>query len=725
MRKLELVRQTEVTECGLACLAMIASYHGRDVNLAGLRARFGTSSRGVTLRMLIKIASDLGLSSRAVRLDLEALPHLRLPAMAHWDLDHFVVIESATSKGIVVFDPARGVREYTPAEITHRFTGVALELEPSDQKEPIRHRIERLRLSDIARQIPNFWTAAAQVAALALLLQIIYLATPLFVQNVIDKVLPGSDIGLLNVLALIFATVYVLSVLCDAVSAWVSLQFGHTIAFITIRRLFVHMLRLPLEWFESRGTGDILGKIQSQRPIQEIFISTIPGMLSDAIVVITTSIVITFYSPFLSAIVFVSLGAVGLVNFLFYPALLKREEEGIAASVAEHGYMVDTLRSIRVIRAFGGEAERESAWRNHFGKVVNSGIRIGKFRVYMRAVQGLINSAQTVLVLYLAALLIIRDPNFTIGMLFAFLFFRQSLVEKTNSLIQRFVTLRLAKLHLERLSDVLLAAPEPGIGSTSGSGDENVQGSISLSNVWMRYGADSRPVVRGAEIEIQAGEFIAIVGPTGGGKTSLVKLMAGLSVPYSGEILVDGVSLEQFGRSRWREHIGTVMQDDTLLSGTIADNISFFDPDLDMDRVRSAAMMAAIADDIKHMPMRYWTWIGDMGSALSGGQRQRILIARALYNDPKVLFLDEGTANLDTDTERAIVDTISGLTMTRVIIAHRPALVSRAGRVFSVDSGVLTELVGDSESLATKMASATLAPNSEVNRIIEPPAGDA
>ncbi|HEX8223392.1 MAG TPA: peptidase domain-containing ABC transporter [Allosphingosinicella sp.] len=721
MPKLELVRQTEVTECGLACLAMLACFHGHDVNLAGLRARFGTSSRGVTLRTVIKIASELGLASRAVRVGLEALKHVHLPAMIHWDLDHFVVLESVTKDSVVVFDPATGVRRYSYAEASGRFTGIALEVSPVEDHSPIKETAPRLKLRDLARGIPTFWGAVGQVAALTLLLQLIYLAPPIVIQNVVDKALPSSDLGLLGILGLAYAFVLGLAVICDALNAWVSLQFGQSIAYSTMRRIFAHMLRLPVQWFESRGTGDVLAKVQSHRPIQELFITTIPLMLSDAVVVATTGIVITFYSLTLSLIVFGFLAATALVTILFYPRLVKREEEAIAASIAEHGYLVDTLRSIRVIRSFGAEPEREAVWHNQFANVVNTGVRSGKLRIYLRATQGLLNAVQTVLVVFLAARMIMTDPAFTVGMLIAFLFFRQSLVDKANSLIQRITTLHLSKLHLERLSDILLAEPEPRLAGQSSGPDDDVKGEIQLTNVWMRYGPEDRPVVREATLRIEAGEFVAIVGPTGGGKSSLVKLMAGLAEHYSGEILVDGIPIEQRGRASWREHVAIVAQDDTLMSGTVADNISFFDPDLDMDKVKRAATMAAVATDIDRMPMRYWTWVGDMGSALSGGQRQRILLARALYHEPRILFLDEGTANLDTDTEKRIVGTIAELDMTRIVITHRPALVQRAHRVLTVVDGIVSQIAGDSMKLAEEMAQSTPAPNTGLNRFITPP----
>lgn len=717
MPGLELVRQTEVTECGLACLAMVAAFHGKDVNLAGLRERFGTSTRGVTLRTLMRIAGELGLSSRAVRLDLEALEHLAVPAIAHWDFDHFVVIEKVTPRGVVVFDPRIGVRRYDLAEVSKRFTGVALELEPALETKAVAARKPRVKLLELARDIPHFRLAIGQIAALALVLQIIYLAPTIIIQNIIDKVLPGSDLGLLNIFALVLAVIFALATLCDALSSWVSLQFGHSVAQGVTRRLFGHMLRLPLEWFEARGTGDILAKIQSQRPIQELFIATIPLMLGDVVVILTTSAMLLLYSLWLSAIVFGFLALAALTSFLFYPALRKREEETIAASAEEHGYVVETLRSMRVIRTFGGEAEREAAWRNQFTKVVNAGVRAGRHRIYLRGAQSLINAFQTILVTYLAARMIMSTPDFTVGMLFAFLFFRQSLVDKANGLIQKVTTLHLANLHLDRLSDVLTAAAEPR--ATREPIDDEVRGSLTLSKVWFRYGPQDSPVIRGADMEIEAGEFVAIVGPTGGGKTSLIKLMAGFAEPYAGDLLVDGIPMEQIGRARWRRHVGTVMQDDALISGTIADNISFFDPDVDMDRVRAVAEMAAIDADIRRMPMRYWTWVGDMGSALSGGQRQRLLIARALYNDPKAIFLDEGTANLDTDTERAIVDTIASLPITRIVVTHRPALVERADRVFIVQGGIISEAAGASEDLARRMAAETLI--SKAERIVEPP----
>jgi ATP-binding cassette subfamily B protein RaxB len=348
---------------------------------------------------------------------------------------------------------------------------------------------------------------------------------------------------------------------------------------------------------------------------------------------------------------------------------------------------METVRASTTIKLMGREVERESAWRNLYAEVTNAGISVAKYQISLTFVQGAITGLQTVVVTYLAARMILGAEGFSTGMLFSFLSFRQTFTDRAIGLINQAVQFRLLRLHLDRLADIVTAQPEcqsqiaPAV---------QVEGALSVKDVSFRYGASDRTVLDNINLEIASGEFVAFTGPSGGGKTTLMKLLLGLNAPTEGAIEIDGMRATPERWRAWRAHVGVVAQDDRLLSGTIADNIAFFDPDLDMGRVREAATAARVHDDIMRMPMQYLSLVGDMGSTLSGGQRQRVLLARALYRQPKVLILDEGTANLDEATEEAIADLVAELPITRIVVAHRPALIRRASCVFHVEGGKAT-----------------------------------
>lgn len=363
-----------------------------------------------------------------------------------------------------------------------------------------------------------------------------------------------------------------------------------------------------------------------------------------------------------------------------------RAEEEILERAREQSHLMETVRAAVTIKIMGREAQRESSWRNLYANAVNASVSASKLQISLSSFQALVTGLQTVIVIYLGARSVIAGDGFSIGMLFAFLSFRQTFTDRATALITQFIQLKFLSLHLERLADIVTAEGEA---SERLPPRLEVRGAMELNDLSFRYGATDRFVFEAVNLNVAPGEFLAITGVSGGGKTTLLRLMLGLRAPSAGRISLDGQSASPELWRAWRERVGVVAQDDRLLSGTIADNIAFFDPDLDMERVQDVARTAQVHSEIVRMPMQYLSLIGDMGSALSGGQKQRILLARALYRQPEILILDEGTANLDVGTEEVIADLIASMPITRIVIAHRPALLSRADRVLVMKNGKL------------------------------------
>jgi ATP-binding cassette subfamily B protein RaxB len=679
--KMKFIRQSEATECGLAAICMVANHHGHRLDLAGLRQRFNVSLKGAGLRDIMAIADGLGLGSRALRCEPEHLGSIKLPAILHWNLNHFVVLTAAGTRKMTILDPAKGERVMSRDEVADHFTGVVLELTPTKDFEPVEDK-RRTRLTDLWSNVTGLRRALFQVLIFSLALQILTLALPFYLQLTIDEAVLREDRSLLLVLAVGFGFLYVLQAGTEAFRSWVILILGQSVTFQMAGNVLRHLIRLPAVFFEKRHVGDIISRVGSVKPIQEALTQSLIAAILDGMMAITTGILIIVYSWQLALVVMVSVTIYTAASLLIFPFLRRREEDLLAAHAGENTYTIETIRASRAVKLFGREAEREAGWRNAYTSVINAGVKVGGWRIGMTTIDRLLFGLQLVLVVYLGARAIIAG-DLTIGMLFAFLAYRQNFADRITGLVQKIISFRMLGLHLERLGDIIHERPEM-IAPPSAMSRGVIRGGICVKNITYSYGSNEAPVLQDVSMDIAPGAFIAITGPAGGGQTTLLKLMLGLLAPERGEILIDGLPIAHHGLSSFRAETGVVMQDDALLSGTIADNIAFFDPELDMGRVQEAAMQAHIHDDIARMPMNYLSMIGDMGAALSGGQRQRLLIARALYRNPRILFMDEGTANLDEEAERCIADVLSAMPITRVVIAHRPELVRRAQAVYVV-----------------------------------------
>jgi ATP-binding cassette subfamily B protein RaxB len=680
------VLAAEAAECGLACMTMIARRYGHDVDLNGLRQRFSFSINGANLRSLMELADQLGFACRPIKIEPEALNKVQLPAVLHWNLNHFVVLTQARHDRVVIHDPALGRREIRLEEVSDHFTGVALELRPADDFKPMIAR-QRMRLANLWSKMTGFWPAFFQILALTVALQVVTFAAPFQMQLVVDEALARADRDLLAVLALGFGVLVIIQSAIFGLREYALQVLGHLMTFQMIGNLVRHLLRLQTSFFEKRHVGDILSRIQSTRPIQDAITKGVVTAIIDGAMAVIALVILFFYSGMLTIVVLASLILSVIVTFAFYPMVRRRSEEALLAGAKEQSHLIESVRAARTLKLMGREAERESAWRNLFADTINANFSVGKFAIAQQTLQQLITGLQTIIVVYLAGRIILAGDGFSVGMLFAFLSFRQTFTDRIIALINQAIQFRLLTLHLDRIGDIVQAEREVPAGE--GLAEIEVQGGIEVSNISFRYGSGDRLVLENISLEIEPGDFVAITGPSGEGKTTLIKLLLGLYTPEQGQILLDGERATPALFRAWRRQVGVVAQDDQLLSGTIADNIALFDPELDMSRVEGAARQARIHDDIMRMPMRYLSLIGDMGSSLSGGQRQRVFLARAIYREPKVLILDEGTANLDPVTEAEIADLLCHMSITRIAVAHRPALIEKADKVLEIRNGNL------------------------------------
>jgi ATP-binding cassette subfamily B protein RaxB len=685
-RRVPLVLQTEAAECGLACLAMVAAAHGHRVDLPGLRTRFALSLKGATMADLVRMAGAMQLSPRALRAELEHLPELPTPCILHWDLNHFVVLVEVSGGVALIHDPARGVRRLKLDEVSRHFTGVVLELAPAAGFER-RDERRRISLRELLGRVSGLKRSVAQILLLALSLEAFVLLAPFYLQWMVDGVLVSADRDLLVTLGLGFGLLVLIQVATGAIRSWAVLVLSATLNLQWLGNVFAHLMRLPVAWFEKRHTGDVWSRFAAVQQIQKTLTTSFIEALLDGLLVIVTLAMMAIYSLQLSAI---ALGAVLVyagLRWAFLRPLREATEEALVHDAKRASHFLESLRGVQAIKLFNRQTDRQARFMNLVVDAMNADIATRKLDLLFGVLHKLLFGLERVAVIWIGALLVL-DQRFTVGMLFAFLAYKEQFALRVSGLIDKTVELKMLRVQGERLADIVLAQPEP---QDALAPAREVAARVELRGVHFRYSDVEPEVLRGVSLAIEPGESVAIAGASGCGKTTLMKLMLGIHEPQRGELLIDGRPLRQLGLERWRAMVGTVMQDDQLFAGSIADNICFFDAEPDLAWIEECAKLASVHDEIEALPMGYHTLVGDMGAVLSGGQKQRILLARALYKRPQILLLDEATSALDIDRERLVNQAIRKLDLTRVIVAHRPETVASTQRVVVLDEGRVSQ----------------------------------
>lgn len=695
--RLPLIRQSQAAECGLACLGMIANYHGHEIDMITLRRQFSTSLKGATLSDVIGIAQQLNMSSRALRVDLEELSKLRTPCILHWELNHFVVLKKVRGNKITLHDPARGIREVTFKEASETFTGVALELVPSSTFE-VKEEKTRISMRKLVGSVTGVKSAFVQVLILSIALELFGVLSPFFMQWVMDMVLVSADYSLLTLLGVGFMMIALFQTVISALRSWVMSWFSSQLSVQWTINVCHHMLKLPLDWFESRHVGDILSRYGSLNTIQSTLTTRFISTVLDGVMSIVTVVMLFIYNDKLAWLVIGLFTVYALLRFMAYDPVRRANEEQIISSARTQSSLLETLRGIQAVKTNNKQVPRLSAYMNLMVDSTNKGIVIQKLNILFGSAQGLLTSVGRVALVWLAALQVL-DGNFSAGMLTAFISFSDQFMSRGAGLINAIIDFRMLRMHGERLADIVLSETEASSEASPSlvhrPDEEQAAQDIVLTDIKFRYGSTEAWVIDGANLTIRAGESIAIVGPSGQGKTTFAKVILGLLHPESGSITVGGMDITQTGLSHHRDRIGCVMQDDILFSGSISENISFFDNEPDHAKISRVARLAQIHGDIMKMPMNYQSLVGDMGSFLSGGQLQRILLARALYRDPQILVLDEATSHLDITNEAKINNSIKSMNITRIIIAHRPETIRSADKIVMMHNGKLSEVTAE------------------------------
>lgn len=690
-RRLPLILQTEASECGLACIAMIASFHGHNTDLSELRKRFPISLKGATLDQLISITDQMGMTSRPLRLELASLDQLQAPAILHWDLNHFVVLKAVSGGAVYLHDPGIGELKLSRSQVSEHFTGVALELAPGisfERKVPP----PPVQLGSMVGRIVGLKRGLMQLLMLALTLEGLALLLPMITQWITDEAIVSGDNDLLALLGIGLVAIGVSMAIIGAVRSWIGIYISTNFNLQWMSNVMGHLLKLPVDYFERRHLGDIVSRFGAVHAIEHGLTNAAVDAVLDGLLAIGTLIMMLIYSAKLAAITLCVVLLYGAMRWGRYSSVKIAQTGLIAKSAREQTYFLETIRGARSIKLNNKENERRTAWVNLMVDSTNAGLTLAKLNLFFGTSWSFLATLERAGVLWFGAHAVIQH-NMSLGMLFAFLGYKEQFSGRINMLVDRFIDFKMLSVQTERLADIVLTPPEESFGHRKHDMPDDL--TISFERVSYRYSTEDPYLLAAATLVIKPGECIAIVGPSGCGKTTCLKLLLGILQPTSGKIKIggmNGVALKRLGLRNYRNIIGTVMQDDQLFAGSLMDNICFLEAKPEEAWMHECTKAAGIYDEILAMPMGFHTLVGDMGTILSGGQKQRILLARALYRRPKILFLDEATSHLDVENEARIGEAIAALAITRIMIAHRPQTIAIADRVLRLEKGVFVEV---------------------------------
>jgi len=679
--KIPVIIQSEAAECGNTCLAMICGYYGKDIDLFNFRNRYGSPSQGATLNDLNQTAHKVGLKTRAVSLDIDEVKELRLPCVLHWSLNHFVVLVAIKRNHYVINDPGMGRRAIHRKELSENFSGVALEVWPDSNFIQEKQR-SRLKILDLMRNIVGLKSALTKIFMLSIVVEAINLLLPMGTQLVTDHVITGHDDNLLIVICagLVFFTIFKTWV--SMIRAWISLKLNTLTDIQWKTSFFDHLLSLPLSFFEKRQLGDIQSRFSSLDTIRSTFTNSIVTGLIDTIMTIGLVVMLTLYGGWL---VWVVLGftmcyaVMRVITYKFYRTI---SEELIIKRARSGSHFMETLYGISTIKSMNLKSRRSQHWLNTNIDVSNASLKQTRFDMLFGGINTFINSIDQVVILWLGAMMVM-DNTMTIGMFMAFNAYRGQFTQRAASIIDLTMQMRMLSLHNERISEIVFSEPEKEV-PVRKIFDDNAGVSLQVKAISYQYDKLSKPVFSGVNITIEAGESVALIGSSGIGKTTLLKVMSGLLTPEQGDIFVGEFDIKKIGVNNYRACTACVLQEDRLFSGSISDNISGFDDNAEQSFIIECAKKCNIHDEIMRMPMGYESIIGELGTGISGGQKQRLLIARALYQKPNILFMDEATSHLDVNNEKMINNAIESLNITRVIVAHRPSTIACADRIIDL-----------------------------------------
>lgn len=696
-RRIPVLIQAQMIDCGPACLAMVLAYHGIRTSVARLREETAVGRDGVSARTLLDTARRYGVSGRGVRCGVRELKDLERGSILFWDFRHFVVLEHATSRYVYVVDPAVGRRRLDYAAVDTAFTGVALEFRApvgrQTASEPDTGNSLRERIADSAwRYLPKFvprgrpWRPLTVASLLLLLSNFI---TPLALAYVVEHIRYGAvspDMTNLTLTVVGLASVFIfLQVIRGrAISSLQALADTRmTIGVLT------HLLSLPYDFFVRRNPGDLAMRVRTSLAVRRVLTGTAISGLFDGLLALIYGILLVLADPGLAGLVLLLALVQIVIMIASWRSQVRLTAETLDSQARSEGELIEILEGICTLKAAGLEGTAGTRWSHTFAEEVNARARGGRNLAFWNGLGAGLQFLAPLAVLLLG-ILQVGHRNDSIGTIIAFSTLATALFVPLTNLVS--TGMQLAGLHrtMARLGDILESVPESA-GQLPAIDPAETPRAVDVRNVSFAYPGTSKMCLSDVSFAVPPRGFVAIIGKSGSGKSTLAMLLAGLYLPQSGEIRVDGQPTSLVDPTSLRGAISYIDQNSRIFAGSIHENITFGRPDISGDRVKEAARTAHIHDDIAAMPMGYETLVGPGGVGLSGGQRQRVALARALASGPQLMILDEATSALDPITEKLVFESLLALDCTLIVIAHRLTVLRQADAIVVLDEGKVQE----------------------------------
>ena len=694
-RAIPYIAQAEMADCGAAALAMALGYHGRHVSLAEMHEATGTGRDGVDALRLAEAASSYGLRARGVATELDDLRVLPCGTVLHWGAAHFVVLDSASRRGVTVVDPAAGRYRIGWQAVDDLYSGVAIMLEPTDTFAAGGRRVPGALHH--ARRMLVHSSGIGKVLATSVVVRLMVLAVPVLTGVIVDRVVPANDSHLLKVLAAVMVALIGYSMVATFLRAHLLLRLRSRLDVNMTLGFLEHLVDLPYAFFLKRSSGDLMMRLRSNATVREILTSGTIAALLDGVLATLYLVAIFVLSPLLGFLVTVLAAAQVTVLLLARRRNIHLMGESLATEAKSQSYAYEMFSAVETLKAAGAERRAVSHWTNLFVAELNVSLRRGRLSAAVETAMHGMALLSPIAVLLVGAHLV-GSGQLSLGTMLALAALSTAFLEPLATLVATALQVQLLGSYLARLDDVL-STPTETAGRELRHAPQ-LNGAVRAEQLTFQYTSHGPPAIDRVDLEVSPGQVLAIVGRSGSGKSTLGRLLLGLYQPSSGRVVLDGIDLASLHPRSVRSQIGVVTQDPYIFGLSIRDNLALGDPGLAMDRLQTAAELACVADDIDAMPMGWDTPLVDAGASLSGGQRQRLALARALAPQPRILLLDEATSNLDTVTEAKVHANIARLGCTVIMIAHRLATVIDADRIVVMDAGRVVEVGCHRELLA-------------------------
>lgn len=691
------VPQVELTDCGAACLGMVLGSYGIASDQQSLRSALGAKRDGVSARRILAVARENGLPGRGVRMEPADFAFIPCPAILHWGMTHFVVLESARRDSITVVDPMSGVRRMSYAEVDRSFTGVALVFEEPPEvnaaaAKPI--KTPWRMLTGLLRPRRG-WAA---VIALSFTLQLIGLLVPFAIKVTTDGIVPDHDRASAEFLVFAVVPFAIALMIVDVGRAMLLTALQAQADYSLVTRLTDHLLHLPFPFFQTRSAGDLLMRVRSTSVVREIVSTSAVTAILDgslATLALVTAALVDWRSALVAAVV--ATLQVGVLLVTWRP-LTSIARDGLDAQARSHGLLMELLSGVETVKLTGTEDEASRRWANRVSEELNLEIRRGQMHGVSRAAVVALRTAAPFAVLSYGAHRVL-DDTMSLGTLFALMALTTMFLTSSAEVASTALRFSLLDSYLQRMADVFTTPRDKeGLPPLEIQGD---QFEVVVDRVSHAFSTGGQQVLEDISLVIASGTSLGVAGPSGSGKSTLAMLVAGLFGPMSGRVLYNNCDLARFDARATRAEVGVVSQQAYVFAGSIRENITLGDLSFTDSEIEEAARAACLHDEIVVMPMGYDTVVADGGSTISGGQRQRLAIARALLRQPKLLVLDEATSALDGPTEGRILRHVRAVGTTCVIVAHRLTTIEHCDVIAVLDGGRLAE-VGEYHDLSRR-----------------------